>query len=136
MAEPVGDLRVSAVESEAEPEPPPEVDPNEVDPNEEELPVFGDDVLSQFETHVARLSDRSKARRQSVQLRSAVLDREERAQASELDTLGKRQPQDEYQGDVNFRTLHTLLKMVDERGFERSAHQASGSTASCPLLSY
>ena len=36
-----------------------------------------------------------------------------------LDTLGKRQPQDEYQGDVNFRTLHSLLKMVDERGFER-----------------
>lgn len=126
MAESVGDLRTSA----APPEPPPEVHLNG-----EELPVFGDDVLSQFETHVARLSDRSKARRQSVQLRSAVLDREERAKASELDTLGKRQPQDEYQGDVNFRTLHSLLKLVDERGFERSAHQAS-CTAWRLLLSY
>ena len=117
MEEPVGDLRASAGEFVADPEPAPEAEP---------VPVFGEQLLSQFETHVARLTSRSKSRRLAVQLRSTVLDREEREQASELDMLGKRQPQDEFQGDVNFRTLHALLKMVDERGFERCA-------ACCPV---
>lgn len=97
----------------------------EVAPNDEVRSVFDDDVLSQFEEHVARLSSRAKARRHAVQLRSAVLDNDDREHASELDMLGKRQPQDEYQGDVNFRTLHSLLKMVDERGFERCVHALS-----------
>lgn len=106
------------------------------DSNDEVHSIFDDDVLSQFDEHVARLSGRAKARRYAVQLRSAVLDNKEREHTSELDMLGKRQPQDEYQGDVNLRTLHSLLRMVDERGFERSAHQASRCTALCLLLSY
>ena len=52
-----------------------------------------------------------------------MLDREDREQVSEADALGKWQPQDEMQGDVNLRTLRTLLTMIDQKGFERSAHQ-------------
>lgn len=117
MEEPVGDLRAYAGEFAPDPEPAPETQP---------VPVFSEQLLQQFEVHVARLTSRSKSRRLAVQLRSTVLDRDEREQASELDMLGKRQPQDEFQGDVNLRTLHSLLKMVDERGFERCA-------ACCPV---
>ena len=52
-------------------------------------------------------------------MRSVVHDKEEREQVSQEDVLGQRIPSDEYQGDVNLRTLRTLLKLVDERGFER-----------------
>ena len=83
--------------------------------------VFNDALLSQFEQHVTRLSARSKERRVAVQLRSCVFDRTEREEQSELELLGKRQPQDEYQGDVNLRTLRSLLRMIDDRGFERCA---------------
>ena len=33
--------------------------------------------------------------------------------------LGRRQPTDEFQGDVNLRTLRALLAKIDEQGFER-----------------
>jgi hypothetical protein len=84
---------------------------------------FGDELTSEFEKHAQRLRDRSRARREAVKLRAPVLDTEDHEQVSEADSLGKWQPQDEMQGDVNLRTLRTLLRMVDERGFERSAHQ-------------
>ena len=84
---------------------------------------FNDQLSAEFEKHAERLRERARARRDAVKLRAPVLDREDREHASEADSLGKWQPQDEMQGDVNLRTLRTLLKMVDERGFERSAHQ-------------
>lgn len=80
---------------------------------------FTQQLLSEFNQHAERLRKRSRARRQAVTLKSAVLDREDREQASAEDLLGKRQPQDEFQGDVNMRTLQALLKMIDEKGFER-----------------
>ena len=80
-------------------------------------------ALPEFEAHSERLKERARARRDAVQLRAAVLDREDREQASEEEALGRRMPQDEFQGDTNIRTLRALLKMIDERGFERSAHQ-------------
>ena len=84
---------------------------------------FSEALLDEFTKHASRLRERSRARRAAVQLKSAVLDREEREHVSEEDMLGRRQPQDEFQGDVNMRTLQALLKMIDERGFERSPHQ-------------
>lgn len=82
---------------------------------------FNDQLSAEFEKHAERLRERARARRDAVKLRAPVLDREDREHASEADSLGKWQPQDEMQGDVNLRTLRTLLKMVDERGFERCA---------------
>ena len=119
----------------------------------EEAETFNKLLHKQFEDHAARLRDRSHARRNAVKLKAAVLDREEREELSASDLLGRRQPQDEFQvrgavhrihpihpahpspkltlvhchvfaqGDINMRTIQELLKMIDQRGFERSPHQ-------------
>lgn len=59
---------------------------------------FGKELLSEFNAHADRLRKRSRARRQAMTLKSTVLDREDREQASAEDLLGRRQPQDEFQG--------------------------------------
>ena len=41
----------------------------------------------------------------------------------EIEGLGVWMAGDEFQGDVNMRTLQRLLTRVDQRGFERSAQQ-------------
>tara|TARA_B100001115_G_C15756712_1_gene370422 strand:- start:566 stop:847 length:282 start_codon:yes stop_codon:yes gene_type:complete len=76
-------------------------------------------VLSEFEAHSARLRERARTRRDAVRLKAAVLDTEDREEVNEDDLLGKWQPSDEFQGDVNLRTLRTLLEKIDDRGFER-----------------
>jgi hypothetical protein len=76
-------------------------------------------VLVEFEAHAARLKAASRSRKNAMEYRNVVEDDEEREALNIIDTLGKRQPQDVYDGDVNLRTLRTLLKMIDERGWER-----------------
>lgn len=85
----------------------------------QETSAFSPALLSQFDEHYSRLTMRAQARRAAVLLKSTVLDKGEREEASEVSLLGVRQPQDEFQGDVNLRTLRSLLKMIDDRGFER-----------------
>lgn len=104
-------------------------------PDEPSPCCFGKKLLDEFQEHAARLRRRSHARRQAMTLKSAVLDRDEREETSADDMLGRRQPQDEFQGDVNMRTLQALLKRIDEAGFERSPHQvrASPHTTPCSL---
>lgn len=85
--------------------------------------VFNQGLLNEFQLHSERLRVRAREKRQAVTLKSAVLDREERAEGNADEMLGRRQPHDEYRGDVNMRTLQALLKKVDEAGFERSPHQ-------------
>lgn len=102
-------------------------------------PCFNDALIGEFENHAERLRARARARRQAVQLKSIVLDREEREHTSAEDLLGRRQPQDEFQGDVNMRTLRELLKMIDDRGFERCAAfvqrlRRNSSQRNCSLL--
>jgi hypothetical protein len=80
-------------------------------------------VLEEFHNHATRLNRASRLRREAVSFKNLVLDREERQAVSVAETLGRRQPQDVFLGDVNLRTLRTLLSMIDERGWERSAHQ-------------
>lgn len=80
---------------------------------------FSPELLFKFDEHNSRLATRARERRSAVLLKSTVLDKEEREEASELSLLGVRQPADEFQGDVNLRTLRSLLKMIDDRGFER-----------------
>ena len=48
-------------------------------------------------------------------------DKDEKEATTVTDSLGKRQPSDQYEGDVNLRTLRTLLRMIDDRGWERYA---------------
>ncbi len=82
---------------------------------------FKGTILQCFAEHADNLRTSARQRREAVQLRNVVADREMQEAVSVEDTLGKRQPGDEYQGDVNMRTLRTLLSIVDQRGFERSA---------------
>lgn len=85
---------------------------------------FAEALLAEFDRHSVRLRTDARARREAVLLRNVVADREMQESVSVEDSLGKRQPGDEYQGDINLRTLRTLLSIIDGRGFERSAHQA------------
>tara|TARA_B100001094_G_C18184948_1_gene803180 strand:+ start:851 stop:1270 length:420 start_codon:yes stop_codon:yes gene_type:complete len=87
------------------------------------MSVLHDSVLSEFEKHTVRLREASRNRKNALAYTNLVDDHEDREAINIEDTLGKRQPSDIYNGDVNLRTLRTLLKMVDERGWERSAHQ-------------
>ena len=80
-------------------------------------------LLGEFERHHERMIVRARERRAAVQLTNLVDAGRVKTSVSEDDLLGKRLPRDEFQGDTNFRTLKALLKKVDERGFERSAHQ-------------
>ena len=84
---------------------------------------FTEEIMKQFPKHADALREAARERRAAVQLRHVVADREMQEAVSVWDTLGKRQPGDEFQGDVNLRTLRTLLSIIDTRGFERSAHQ-------------
>ena len=113
-----------------------------MDPDERSDGGFSDQLSAEFEKHAERLRERSRARREAVKLRASVLDREDREEASETDALGKWQPQDEMQGDVNLRTLRSLLKMIDERGtllvyahflFMLAQHHSPMAQVPCPF---
>ena len=80
-------------------------------------------LLAEFERHHGRMIERARERREAVRLTNLVDAGRVKTSVSEDDLLGKRLPRDEFEGDTNFRTLKALLKKVDERGFERSAHQ-------------
>ena len=80
-------------------------------------------LLAEYERHHQRMVERARERLEAVRLTNLVDAGRVKTSVSEDDMLGKRLPRDEFQGDTNFRTLKALLKKVDERGFERSAHQ-------------
>lgn len=80
-------------------------------------------VLNEFEKHAERLREASRQRKAALEYKNLVDDTGDHEVVEVTDTLGKRQPSDVFKGDTNLRTLRTLLKMVDERGWERSAHQ-------------
>ena len=84
---------------------------------------FSEAIMLQFAEHADALRDAARERRRAVQLRHVVADREMQESVSVEESLGKRQPGDEFQGDINLRTLRTLLSIIDTRGFERSPHQ-------------
>lgn len=76
-------------------------------------------ILEEFQTHCTSLRHAYNARKEAVVLKNVVEDRQDREAIAVEDTLGRRQPTDKYEGDVNLRTLRLLLKMIDERGWER-----------------
>lgn len=69
---------------------------------------FNPQLLSEFDKHAARLRSRATERRKAVQLKSAVLDREERSEQSADATLGRKQPQDEFQVRSDARPVHPV----------------------------
>ncbi|MBE35383.1 MAG: hypothetical protein CMI16_07495 [Opitutaceae bacterium] len=85
-------------------------------------------LLSEFDSHTDRLRQRARERRDAVRLKATVLDGDDHEEVNEDDLLGKWQPSDDFQGDVNLRTLRALLGKIDELGFERcvctSMHRA------------
>ena len=89
-------------------------------------------LLSAFEDHSARLRDASRRRRDAVRLKATVLDTEQREEVDADDALGKWGPGDEFQGDVNLRTLRALLAKIDELGFERCAAACAAACAAGP----
>lgn len=81
--------------------------------------VISKTILEEFQTHASALRKAHSARKEAVVLRNVVQDKQDHETTTLEDTLGRRQPSDVYKGDVNLRTLRLLLKMIDERGWER-----------------
>jgi len=115
-------------------------DPPETRHVEVDVPVLSKTFERMFIDLKVHVAEVAKKRRESLAFRSAVeahrVDGElsgnrPKAASSEDEALGLGVwgPHDEFQGDVNYRTLDALLRRVDRAGFERCAlsHQ------SCPL---
>ena len=81
--------------------------------------LFSNDILSEFEVHAQRLREASRRRREQCTLKNTVDDPAEEEAADVRATFGVRQPGEELAGDTAIRTLHQLLHMIDENGFER-----------------
>ncbi len=95
---------------------------------EEEGALINDALCKLFAKHVDNLDAARRRRIEALSFKSALEDdgKEEvnqDANQDEIDGLGVWLPGDEFQGDVNYRTLQKLLTRVDQRGFERSAQQ-------------
>lgn len=103
-------------------------------------PSFSSEILDAYETHVQRLKTVHEMRKDATSLKNVATDVEVVEAVDVWDTLGKRQPTDKFNGCVNLRTLRSLLKLIDERGFERSEHQMQFHSAFevswNPLLSH
>ena len=96
------------------------------------MPIFSNTTLDEFAAHSTKMREAARARREAVRLR-AVADADADAVAvSVWDTLGVRLPNDKWRGCTNLRTLRALLSIIDDRGFERSAHQVRRFRAPCP----
>ena len=88
--------------------------------------LINDTLFKSFDTHVEDLEAARLKRIEALSFKSALEDdgaEEVNADASqdEIDGLGMWMQGDEYQGDVNYRTLQKLLARVDQRGYERCA---------------
>lgn len=91
-------------------------------------------LFKAFDAHVAKLDAARLKRIEALSFKSALEDggegdANEDATQDEIDGLGVWMPGDEFQGDVNYRTLQKLLTRVDQRGFERCAQASLLRTA-------
>lgn len=113
--------------------------PEEENEPEEEAPLIHDALFKSFEAHVEHLDAARLRRIEALSFKSALEDDGEKeinedATQDEIDGLGVWLPGDEFQGDVNMRTLQKLLTRVDQRGFERSAQQLEACPSPFPIL--
>ena len=105
-----------------------EEDEDEEEEEEEEGALIHDALFKSFDVHVEHLDAARRRRIEVLSFKSALEDDgkeevNEDASLDEIDGLGVWLPGDEFQGDVNMRTLQKLLTRIDQRGFERSAQQ-------------
>ena len=85
--------------------------------------AFSSAIVDQFAQHAGRIQKAAKTRRAQIQLSNIVLDAGNVAEADPNSALGKPIAADRWRGCTALRTLRTLLKKIDEKGFERSPHQ-------------
>ena len=105
-----------------------EEDPEALYEQQKEDLLINETLFKSFEAHVERLDAARLRRIETLSFKSALEDDgkeeiNEDATQDEIDGLGVWLAGDEFQGDVNYRTLQKLLTRVDQRGFERSAQQ-------------
>jgi hypothetical protein len=105
-------------------------DDQDEEPEDEEYFQLAHGLAQGFDALVADVGKARDARRERMAFKSAAEMADEMVNSDrvalnddERQQLGEWLPGDEYQGDVNMRTLDRLLKRVDQRGFERSAQQ-------------
>jgi len=103
-------------------------DPGDDEEEEATSALIHETLFKSFESHVERLDAARRRRIETLSFKSALEDDgkeelNEDATQDEIEGLGVWQAGDEFQGDVNYRTLQRLLTRVDQRGFERSAQQ-------------
>ena len=101
--------------------------PDEGGAGEEETALLNSVLVQSFDAHVTKLDAARLKRIEALSFKSALEDDgegeiNEDASLDEIEGLGGWQAGDEFQGDVNYRTLQKLLTRVDQRGFERYAH--------------
>lgn len=101
--------------------------PDEGGAGEEETALLNSVLFQSFDAHVTKLEAARIKRIEALSFKSALEDDgegeiNEDASLDEIEGLGVWQAGDEFQGDVNYRTLQKLLTRVDQRGFERCAH--------------
>ena len=99
----------------------------EEEEEEEEGALIHDALFKSFDVHVEHLDAARRRRIEVLSFKSALEDDgkeevNEDASLDEIDGLGVWLPGDEFQGDVNMRTLQKLLTRIDQRGFERCAY--------------
>lgn len=98
--------------------------PEEGEGNTRLSQIMSNVIFTGFDSHVDRLSRARERRRETLAFKSALeagVDDEASAEQTQdqIDGLGVRIESDEYNGDVNMRTLKKLLARIDARGFER-----------------
>jgi len=93
--------------------------------------MFNHVILEEFDVHATRLREAARERRNMLLMRPVVM---EIPTASEVvgngdNFLGVPIRGETMAGDTNLRTLRSLLSKIDDRGFERSAHQVQFHSA-------
>ena len=85
--------------------------------------MFSNEILAEFATHSQHLREAARRRREECTLKNAVEDPRDQEETDVRATFGVPQPGEVMAGDTAIRTLHQLLHIIDENGFERSPHQ-------------
>ena len=95
--------------------------------------MLNDIVLHEFDVHATRLREAARARRDFLLMRPVVMEIPDASAEATIgngeNSLGVPIRGETMAGDTNLRTLRTLLSIIDDRGFERSAHQVQFHSA-------
>ena len=109
-----------------------EHDENVADLNNQFSKLMSDSLFMEFERHEADVRNAHARRREALRFQTTAADMEKTLTATSIgmvkdmsEGLGTRLPGDEFQGDVNYRTLQALLTRIDQRGFERCVRTPS-----------